>query len=152
MHARTEIANKNHSNIKIITIMNTDYRYQLETPKLTGRRQQKTTCTPAATTTPPPSTSPTAAATTSGAVRCARSPACNTSSPAFWNNIPPTPTSPTSSCTLRRRPLPASQVGANYGLGRSQPGVRSELTAGQSWADSRPECGIFFRKYFVDSE
>ena len=24
--------------------MNTDYRYQLETPKLTGRRQQKTTC------------------------------------------------------------------------------------------------------------
>ena len=44
MHARTEIANKNHSNIKIITIMNTDYRYQLETPKLTGHRQQKTTC------------------------------------------------------------------------------------------------------------
>ena len=44
MHARTEIANKNHSNIKIITIMNTDYRYQLETPKLTGRRQKKTTC------------------------------------------------------------------------------------------------------------
>ena len=24
--------------------MNTDYRYQLETPKLTGRRQQKTSC------------------------------------------------------------------------------------------------------------
>ena len=41
MHARTEIANKNHSND---TMMNKDYRYQLESKKLTGHQPRKLNC------------------------------------------------------------------------------------------------------------
>ena len=43
MHARTEIANKNHSNDKTQTTMNTDYRYQLESKRLTDHQPRKLT-------------------------------------------------------------------------------------------------------------
>ena len=55
MHARTEIANKNHSND---TMMNKDYRYQLESKKLTGHQPRKLMCPQSA------------AATRSGAAKC----------------------------------------------------------------------------------
>ena len=61
--------------------MNTDYRYQLETRKLTGRRQQKTTCP-----------------------QCGRGHRTSrTPSPTAWNNTPPTPTWQTCSCSLRKK-------------------------------------------------
>ena len=118
---KRESPTKMSQNKKNGICMNNHFRYQLETPKVTGRRQQKFTCPHCgklkclvryvdtqngcnyvADHVGTSSSSPTAVATRSGPTRCNSPPASTTTSRLVSNPFHPTPTLPTC-CSIPHR-------------------------------------------------